>query len=181
MRRLEVDDEIGSGQFGAEQFVIAVVDGKFVVAEVEVGEELVLLEDVVGDDDSLRIVVGGEGKELLVAADEEGKLGLESGSGLAVIEGREERVLLRLLQQLAWSCWARKRERVLLPTRIGPSTAMYRDGSKKLAMVRWLGTALFDEGFRGSIARGVRWEQQGRWIEVRYGPVGEWVSELPVT
>ena len=53
-------------------------------------------------------MVGGEGKELLVAADEEGKLGLESGSGLAVIEGREERVLLRLLQQLAVKLLAEK-------------------------------------------------------------------------
>ena len=61
-RRLEVDDQVRGGQFGAEEFVVAVVNGQLVVGEVEVGEELVFLEDVVGDDDLLRAAGGGKGR-----------------------------------------------------------------------------------------------------------------------
>jgi hypothetical protein len=49
----------------------------------------------------LRVAGGGERTELLEAADEEGELGLESGSGVALVKGREEWVLLRFLNELA--------------------------------------------------------------------------------
>jgi hypothetical protein len=100
-RSLQVDDEVGSGQWGAEEFVVTVVDVEFFVAEVEVGEEFVFLEDVVGDYDFLRVAGGSQGEELFVTADEERELGLESGSGFAIVKGREERVVLRFLEELA--------------------------------------------------------------------------------
>jgi hypothetical protein len=100
-RSLEVDDEVGGGQFGTEKLVVAVVNSEFVVAKVQVGEELVLLEDVIGDHDLLRVTGGGEWAKLLEAADEEGKLGLKGGSGLAIVKSREKRILLGLLHKLA--------------------------------------------------------------------------------
>jgi hypothetical protein len=160
LRRLEVDDEIGGGQLGAEEFVITVVDGKLVVAEVEVGEEFVLLEDVVGDDYLLRIVGGGEGAELLEAADEKGKLSLESGSGLAIIEGGEKWVLLGLLNKLAVELLGKETgERALADanrTFDGDVSGWFEKIShggvvRDCVLIR----------LKGSISRGTRWEQQG--------------------
>jgi hypothetical protein len=151
-RGLEVDDEIGGGQLGAEEFVITVVDGKLVVAEVEVGEEFVLLEDVVGDDYLLRIVGGGEGAELLEAADEKGKLSLESGSGLAIIEGGEKWVRLGLLNKLAVELLGKETgERALADA----NRTFYGDISgwfEKISHGGWSGTAFLSgskEAYRG--------------------------------
>jgi len=100
-RSLEIDDEVGSGEFGAEELVVAIVNGELFVAEIEVGEKFILFEDVVGDHYFLRLLRSGERAKLLEAADEEGKLGLESRSGIAIIKSREEGILLWLLHQLA--------------------------------------------------------------------------------
>ena len=85
-RGLQVDHQVGGGQFGAQKFVVAVVDAKLVVAEVEIGEQLIFLEDVVGDDDFLRAAGVGQRAELLVAADEKGELSLKSRTGFAIVK-----------------------------------------------------------------------------------------------
>ena len=48
-RRLQVDDEVGRRHVAREQLVQPLVDEQLVVVEVEVGEDLVLVEQVVAD------------------------------------------------------------------------------------------------------------------------------------
>ena len=100
-RCLKVDDQIRGGQLGTEELVVTIVNSQFVIAEVEVGEELVFLKDVIGDDDLLHTAGGGQGPQLLKAANEKSKLGLESCPGLTIVKRWEERIFLRFLHKLA--------------------------------------------------------------------------------
>jgi hypothetical protein len=70
-------------------------------------------------------VLGIERAQLLVARDQKRELRLERRSRLPLVKPLQERIIFRLADAL----------RVLLPTRIGPSTAMYRGGSKRFAMI----------------------------------------------
>src|SRR5712671_1069910 len=50
-RRLQIHDEIGGRYVLSEQIVQSLVDEQFVVVEIEVREDLVLVEEVIGDRD----------------------------------------------------------------------------------------------------------------------------------
>ena len=63
-RCLEVDDEIGRGHVFREELVQALVDEQFVVIEVEAGEDLVLVEEIVGNR-RLREQIGLAQRQLL--------------------------------------------------------------------------------------------------------------------
>src|SRR5258708_6122929 len=95
-RGLQVNDEIRCGQLLAEMVVVAVIDFEFLIVQVEAGENLVLLEDKVGDYGFLRAWAQVEGAKLLEAANHESKLRLEAGPRLAFVEGAEEGIVLRL-------------------------------------------------------------------------------------
>ena len=90
----------GVGHVLAEQVVVAVVDVELGVAEVEAGEELVLLEDVIGDIGLVGIALHVEPAQLLVAGDEERELRLERRSGFALIEAAQEGIVFRLADAL---------------------------------------------------------------------------------
>ena len=54
-RSLQVDHQVGRGDLVAEQLVVAVVDFQLRVGEVEVGEDLVFFQDVIGYQDAARV------------------------------------------------------------------------------------------------------------------------------
>jgi hypothetical protein len=105
-------------------------------------------------------VGGGEGTELLEAADEKGKLGLESGSGLAIIEGGEEWVLFGLLNKLPVELLGKETGESALAD---ANRTFYGDVSgwfEKISHGGVVGDCVLIR-LRGSISRGTRWEQQG--------------------
>jgi peptidoglycan-N-acetylglucosamine deacetylase len=92
-RGLEVDDELGGGDFGAEHLIVAVVKVEFGVGEIDVGEDLVLLEKIIGDHGGSEVL---EITLLLVARHEEPHLGGEGHARLAQVEAVQEGIVLRL-------------------------------------------------------------------------------------
>lgn len=87
--RLEVDDEIGSGNAGGERFVVTVVKFELFVVEIEVGEDAVFLEEEIGEDGP-RSFNGESFANALLAFDEEIHLGAEGCAGFFLVEIGEE-------------------------------------------------------------------------------------------
>src|SRR5437870_12939573 len=87
----------GMGLF-PKQFVVLIIKAQLRIAQVEVGENFVLLEDVIAHHRAIRR--GGQVQiaQLLVAFNQEIKLGLERGPGSFAIEALEERVVFRVAQ-----------------------------------------------------------------------------------
>src|SRR5262245_12466388 len=95
---LEVDHEVGPGHALREQRVELLVDEKLAVLEVQVGEHLALVEDVVGDRGLREEAALRELLLLAVAREQEEELDLEGGPRLGVVERLQERVLPPLLE-----------------------------------------------------------------------------------
>ena len=99
-RGLQVDDEVGRGHVLPEQLVVAVVDLKLGIAEVQAGEQLVLLEDVIGDIGLVGIALEVERAQLLVARDKKRELRLEGRARLALIKRPQKRIVFGLADAL---------------------------------------------------------------------------------
>ena len=90
---LEVDDQIGVGHLLLQDPVHLLVQHELRVGEIQVGEDLVLCEDVIADD---RLPEQVPLRQLLlpaVAVQQEEELALEGGAGPVLIEVVQERVL----------------------------------------------------------------------------------------
>ena len=97
---LEVDDEVGLGDALGEDAVDLVVDDELVVRERLVGEDLVLLEDVVAEDPLFEELALDEPDLLVVAVDQEDELGEEGRALLLVVEVLEVGVLRPVVDDL---------------------------------------------------------------------------------
>ena len=93
---LEVDDQVGSGKVGGEGFVVALVEFKLSVVEIEIGEDAVLLHKEIGEHRAGGLDGDGFAKALL-ALDEEMHLGAESGAGLGFVKVGEEGIVLAIV------------------------------------------------------------------------------------
>jgi len=93
---LQIDDEIGSGNFAREEIVVAFVEFQLFVIEIEVGEDAVFFHQEIGEKRSGRI--GGEGfAEALLALEEKVHLGAEGGAGFFVVEIGEEGIVFAII------------------------------------------------------------------------------------
>ncbi len=93
---LEVDDQIGRGDFRSEGFVVALVELELFVIEIEVGEDAILFHEVVGDDRAGGF--DGEGfAEAALALHQEIHLRAQGGAGLFFVEVGEEGVVLAVV------------------------------------------------------------------------------------
>ena len=75
--RLEVDDQIGRRQVRRQQLVEALIDEQLVVVEVQVGVDLVALEQVVADRQLAEEIALPQRRLLAVAREREEELRLE--------------------------------------------------------------------------------------------------------
>src|SRR6266851_3851831 len=93
---LEIDDQVGSGKFRGEGFVVALVELELFVIEIEVGEDAILFHEVVGDDRAGGF--DGEGfAEAALALHQEIHLRAQRGAGLFFVEVGEEGVVLAVV------------------------------------------------------------------------------------
>ena len=91
--RLQVDDQVGRRQFGGEALEIALVQLQFFVVEVEVGEDLVLLEQEIGDQRARRF--GREGvAQALVALVQEIHLRAKRRAGFFAVKIGQKGIVL---------------------------------------------------------------------------------------
>ena len=90
---LEIDDEIRRGYVASQQIVEPLIDEQLIIIEVEVREDLVLVEEVIGDRDLIEEVGLPERGLLPVAVEQIKKLRLERRTGTVGIEVGEERIL----------------------------------------------------------------------------------------
>jgi hypothetical protein len=90
---LQVDDQIRPWHVLAQDGVETLVEHQFRVVQVQIGEDLVLREDVVAQGDLVEQVRLGELPLLPVPVQEEEELGLERGSRLLLVEIAEEGIL----------------------------------------------------------------------------------------
>src|SRR5208283_6249167 len=95
-RRLQVNHQVGGGHILPEKVVVAAVNVKLLIAQVQTGEKLVFLEDIVGDEGLVGIAFHFKRGQLFVARNKESELSLESGSRLALVERLEKRIAIRL-------------------------------------------------------------------------------------
>src|SRR5713101_4486417 len=93
---LEVDDQIGRGDFRSEGFVVALVELELFVIEIEVGEDAILFHEEIGDDRAGGF--DGEGfAEAALALHQEIHLRAQRGAGLFFVEVGEEGVVLAVV------------------------------------------------------------------------------------
>ncbi len=90
---LQVDHEVRRRHLRLEHGEELVVDQELVVGEVQVGEDPVLVEGVVGDHQALEKLALDDLLLLLEARQQEVELGLEGGARAVLVELVEERVL----------------------------------------------------------------------------------------
>ena len=96
----QVDEQVRQGDLFSQSLVNAVIHLQFIPGQVDAGEEGILGEGVIGKQGPARGDDSGDTPALLViAAEKEEDLGLEGVTGAVRIEIREERVLLKDLEQ----------------------------------------------------------------------------------
>lgn len=93
---LEIDDEIGSGELGGENFVVALVQLELFIIEIEIGEDPVLFHEEVRDHragsfDSESIT------EMALAFHQEIHLGAKSGAGLFPVKVGKEGIIFAIV------------------------------------------------------------------------------------
>ena len=92
-RRLEVDHQIGDGQIGREQLVEPLIDEELVVVEIQVGVDLVPLEQVVADRQLAEEVGLSQLRLLPMAGQRVEQLRLESRAGRPDCASDEKRIV----------------------------------------------------------------------------------------
>src|SRR5436305_2526456 len=92
--RLQINHKIRRGQLFAEVVVVAVINSQFAVVEVDAGEQLVFLEDVIADNRFVRTAL--ERPQLLETPHQKGKLRLKGRPRLSIVEGSEKWIVLGL-------------------------------------------------------------------------------------
>ena len=92
-RGLQVDDEIRRRQVRAQQLVEPLIDEQLVVVEVQVGVDLVALEEVVADRQLAEEIALAQRRLLPVARQREEELRLEPGARPAGVEVGEKRIV----------------------------------------------------------------------------------------
>ena len=125
-RRLQVDDEVGRRRLRLQVRVDLLVELVFVVGQVEPREQRVLVEQEIADGRAAEHVELADAAQLVDALEQERELRRQREARHVVVEAREERIVLRPLEQhLAAERAARAaRARLVLPAPIGPSTTM---------------------------------------------------------
>jgi hypothetical protein len=93
---LEVDDEIGSGNAGGEGIVVAIVEFKFFVVEIEIGEDAIFFEKEIGEDRAGSFD-GESFADAFLAFNQEIQLGAESGAGFFLVEIGEEGIVFAVV------------------------------------------------------------------------------------
>ena len=73
---------------------VAIVGFQLLIVEVEAGEELIFLENVIADDGLIRTRTKIERAQLLEAANQKSELGLKGGAALAVVKRLQEWIFL---------------------------------------------------------------------------------------
>ena len=92
---LQVDDEVGSGKIGGEQFVVTLVQLELLIVEIEIGEDAVLFEEKVGQNQAGSFDGQGFAKVLL-PLDQEVHLRAEGGAGLGFVEVGKEGIVFAI-------------------------------------------------------------------------------------
>ncbi len=137
---LEVDHEIGIGEFDGESFVITLVEFEFVVVEAEIGKDAIFFHQKIAQDEA-----GSIGRksfpDTLLAFHKEVHLGTESGAGKAGIKVSEKRIVFTIVNTARVEALSEK---------TGKCGFTNAEGAFNNDESRWLRTTLRDAcAFRG--------------------------------
>src|SRR5215472_618264 len=93
---LQVNNQVGSGEIGGKELVVALVELEFLVVEIEIGENAVFFEEKVGEDEARRF--GGQAfAKMLLPLDQKIHLGAECGSWLGFVEIGKKRIVFAIV------------------------------------------------------------------------------------
>lgn len=101
-RGLQIDHQIWCRDLIAEHLVVTVIKRQFRIAQVHISEELVLLEDVIGNN---RIAEVFYVPHLLVAFHEKPHLRRKGHAGLGLIKAVQKGIIFRLDNSLSMQCF----------------------------------------------------------------------------
>ena len=93
---LQVNHQIGFGEFGGDGFVVAFVKFEFRVIEIQIGENAVFFHEEIADDGTGRVSRHGLADAFL-ALDQEVHLGAESGAAFCSIEIGQKRIVFAII------------------------------------------------------------------------------------
>ena len=125
-RGLQVDHEVGHRQVRGQQLVEPLVDEQLVVVEVQVGVDLVALEEVVAERQLAEEIELAQRGLLPMACQRVEELRLERGAGAARLSVGEERIVGFVEDDRRIEAGAETIGEPRLADADGPSIAMYR-------------------------------------------------------
>ena len=92
-RRLQIDDQVGRDEVGGQQVVQPLIDEQLVVVQIEVGVDLVLVEEVVRDDQLIEQIGLPQRRLLPVPREQRKQLRLERRARTTGVQVGDERVV----------------------------------------------------------------------------------------
>jgi len=96
---MQVDDQVGFGDFFTEGSMNTAVHRQLVVLQVEPGKQLIFGKGVVGDEHALAQCLWHRLVLLMVAAEQEKELGLKRQAVAILVKTRQKRIFLKHFQQ----------------------------------------------------------------------------------
>jgi hypothetical protein len=123
---LEMMTRSGGATSLREQIVEPLIDEELVIVQVQIREDLVLVEDVIGNRQLAEKIGLPHRRLLAVPVEQIEQLGLERGARPIRVEIGQERVVVVFEDDVASNRVPSRSASAVLPTPIGPSTAMWR-------------------------------------------------------